>query len=91
MRGFFKVLELIVGYMGTEYSAYYADVKAELYNLFDKYVQKFGAARSQRLAQPSGHTGKSKQAWEKIFGGAGSGVVGPPWPWHFIFIFCWCF
>jgi hypothetical protein len=35
MRGFFKVLELIVGYMGTEYSAYYADVKAELYKLFD--------------------------------------------------------
>jgi hypothetical protein len=77
MRGFFKVLELIAGYMGTEYSAYYADVKAELYKLFDKYVQKFGAARSQRVAQPSGHTGKSKQAWGRIFGGAGSGVVGP--------------
>jgi hypothetical protein len=54
MRGFFKVLELIARYMGIEYSAYYADVKVQLYKLFDKYVQKFGVARSQRVAQPSG-------------------------------------
>jgi hypothetical protein len=66
--------------MGIEYSAYYADVKVQLYKLFDKYVQKFGVARSQRVAQPSGHTGKSKQAWGRIFGGAGSDVVGPPGP-----------
>jgi hypothetical protein len=80
MRGFFKVLELIAGYMGTEYNTYYADIKAKLYKLFDKYVQKFGAARSQRVAQPLGHTGKSKQAWGRIFGGARSGVVDPPCP-----------
>ena len=57
--------------------SYYADVKIELYKLFNKYERKFGAARSQRAPQPASHTGKKKQAWGKIFGGHGSGVVGP--------------
>jgi len=40
---------------------------------------KFGAARSQRVAQPSTQSGKEKQVWRRIFGGCdGSGVVGPP-------------
>ena len=47
-----------------------------MYKLFNKYESKFGAARSQRAAQPSHHTGKKKQAWGRIFG-RGSGVVGP--------------
>jgi hypothetical protein len=50
-------------------------VKTELYKLFNKYERKFGTARSQRVTQPSNHTGKRKQAWGRIFGGAG--VVGP--------------
>ena len=54
--------------------SYYADVKTELYKLFNKYESKFGAARSQRVAQPSHHTGKKKQAWGRIFG-RGSGIV----------------
>ena len=62
--------------IGSEYSSYYADVKTELYKLFNKYESKFGAARSQRVAQPSNHTGKKKQAWGRIFG-RGLGVVGP--------------
>ena len=62
--------------IGSEYSSYYADVKTELYKLFNKYKSKFGTARSQRVAQPSNHTGKKKQAWRRIFG-RGSGVVGP--------------
>jgi hypothetical protein len=80
MREFFRVLELLADYTGCEYSSYYANVKSELYKLFDKYVNKFGATSSQRLAQPSAHTSKKKQAWGRIFGdpsGSGSGVVGP--------------
>jgi hypothetical protein len=54
-----------------------------LYKLFNKYENKFGVARSQRVAQSSIHTGKKKQAWGRIFegrggSGSGSGVVGPP-------------
>jgi hypothetical protein len=81
MRGFFRVLELLAKYTGCEYSAYYADVESELYKLFNKYVNNFGAATSQRVPQPSAHTDKKKQAWGRIFGGpggSGSGVVGPP-------------
>ena len=47
-----------------------------MYKLFNKYESKFSAARSQRVAQPSHHTGKKKQAWGRIFS-RGSGVVGP--------------
>jgi len=53
----------------VEYSSYYVEVTTELYKLFNKYENKFGAARSQRAAQPSNHTGKKKQAWGRIFGG----------------------
>ncbi|XP_066341356.1 zinc finger BED domain-containing protein DAYSLEEPER-like [Miscanthus floridulus] len=55
MRGFFNVLQLLGEYTGSKYSSYYADVKTELYKLFNKYESKFGAARSQRVAQPSHH------------------------------------
>ena len=76
MRGFFNVLQLLGEYTSSEYSSYYANVKTELYKLFNKYESKFGAARSQRVAQPSHHTGKKKQVWGRIFS-RGSGVVGP--------------
>jgi len=49
----------------------------KFYKLFNKYERKFGATRSQRATQPTSHTGKRKQAWGRIFGGPGSGVVGP--------------
>jgi hypothetical protein len=83
MRGFFNVLQLLGECTGSKYSSYYADVKTELYKLFNKYDNKFGAARSQRVAQPSNHIGKKKQARGRIFGGSGgsgsgSDVVGPP-------------
>ena len=51
-------------------------MKTKIYKLFNKYERKFGAARSQRVAQPASHTGKRKQAWGRIFGGPRS-VVGP--------------
>ena len=70
MKGFFNVLELLAQHTGSTYSSYYADVKDEMYRLFNKYEQKFGgAARSQRVSQPSAHSGKRKQAWGRIFGG----------------------
>ena len=89
MRGLFRVLELLKESTSCDYTSYYADVKTEIYKLFNKYERKFGAARSQRVAQPASHTGKRKQAWERIFGGPGS-VVGPspacaP---HFICFYC---
>ena len=76
MRGLFRVLELLKESTGCDYTSYYTDVKTEIYKLFNKYERKFGAARSQRVAQPASHTGKRKQAWGRIFGGPRS-VVGP--------------
>ena len=77
MRGLFNVLQLLKEYTGCDYSSYYADVRTKIYKLFNKYERKFGAARSQRAAQPASHTGKKKQAWGRIFGSPGSGIVGP--------------
>ena len=78
MKGFFNVLELLAKATGCTYSVYYADIKDELYKLFAKYEQKFGAVRSQRVSVPSAHTGKTKQAWGRIFGGPGESPVGSP-------------
>ena len=50
MRGLFRVLELLKESTGCDYTSYYADVKAEIYKLFNKYERKFCAARSQRVA-----------------------------------------
>ena len=60
MRGFHRVLQLLAESTGTQYNSYYADVKTELYKLFNKYERKFGAARSQSVTQPSNHRGKRK-------------------------------
>jgi hypothetical protein len=75
MKGFFNMLELLAEHTRATYSSYYANVKTELYKLFNKYETKFGAAKSQRVAQPSAYSGKIKQAWGRIF--RGRGVVGP--------------
>ena len=60
MRGLFRVLELLKERTGCDYTSYYADVKTKIYKLFNKYERKFGAARSQKVAQPASHTGKRK-------------------------------
>jgi hypothetical protein len=78
MRVFFRVLELLAKYTGCEYSAYYADVKSELYKLFNKYVNKFGAATSQRVPQPSAHTGKKIGMGKDLW-----------WPWWIRIRCCW--
>jgi hypothetical protein len=61
LRGLFNVLQIPKENTGCDYSSYYADVKTKIYNLFNKYERKFGATRSQRVAQPASHTGKKKQ------------------------------
>ena len=76
MRGLFRVLKLPKESTGCDYTSYYADVKTVIYKLFNQYERKFGAARSQRVAQPTINTGKRKQACERIFGGPGS-IIGP--------------
>jgi hypothetical protein len=60
MRGFHRVLQLLAESTSSQYNSYYADMKTELYKLFNKYERKFGIARSQRVTQPSNHTGKRK-------------------------------
>ena len=69
MRGLFRVLELLKESTSCDYTSYYNDMKAKLYKLFNKYERKFGAARTQRTAQPVSHIGKKKQACERIFEG----------------------
>ncbi|XP_066344426.1 zinc finger BED domain-containing protein RICESLEEPER 1-like [Miscanthus floridulus] len=79
MRGLFNVLTIMQQKTSFDYSSYYGIVKTKIFKLFNKYEEKFGAARSQRrAAQPASITGKRKQAWGRIFRGPGaSGVVGP--------------
>jgi hypothetical protein len=50
LRGLFNVLQILKENTGCDYNSYYADEKTEIYNLFNKYKRKFGAARSQRAA-----------------------------------------
>ncbi|XP_066368059.1 zinc finger BED domain-containing protein RICESLEEPER 2-like [Miscanthus floridulus] len=71
LRGMQMVLHLLTEYTGTDYTTYYADLKTKLHKMFEKYLRKFGATRSQRVAGPTPPTGKRKQAWGVIFGGSG--------------------
>jgi hypothetical protein len=76
MRVLFNVLVILKENLGVDYSSYYASIKTELYKLFAKYNNKFGAAKNRRDAHPTSQTGKRKQAWGRIFGGLGaSGVI----------------
>ena len=63
LRGMQRVLHLLHECSGTDYTAYYGDVKTELHKLFEKYLRKYGASRNQRVAGPTPVTGKRKQAW----------------------------
>ena len=78
MRGLFNVLTIMQQKTGFDYSSYYGIVKTKIFKLFNKYEEKFGAARSQRrAAHPASITGKRKQAQGRVFGDPGaSGVVG---------------
>ena len=50
MRGLFNVLTIMQQKTGFDYSSYYGIVKTKIFKLFNKYEEKFGAARSQRRA-----------------------------------------
>ena len=73
LRGFSNVLLLLAKLTGTNYSAYFTEVRAELATMFNKYDSKFGAVRLQRPAQPPSF-GKKKTAWGHIFAPDGPGV-----------------
>jgi hypothetical protein len=60
MRGFQNVLQILSQTIGCDYSSYYNEVRAELYKLYNKYENKFGAVRSQRNSQAAGSTSKKK-------------------------------
>jgi hypothetical protein len=78
MKGFYNVLDLLGKATGCSYSLYYGEVKDEMFKMFGKYEDKFGAARSQRPAVPSAHAGKREQAWGRIFGGPGDSPACSP-------------
>lgn len=79
MRGFHNVLQLLSQTVAVDYSSYFTEVRIELYKLFNKYENKFGAVRTQRSSQPTAATGKKRTACGKIFGGPGpSGSCGSP-------------
>jgi hypothetical protein len=40
MRGLFNVLQIMQEKTGCDYTTYYADVKTEIYKLFNKYEKK---------------------------------------------------
>ncbi|CAN6374124.1 unnamed protein product, partial [Urochloa humidicola] len=67
MRGLTNALVLLSNLTGTDYSPYLTEVRAELYDMFNKYDAKFGAVRMQRPVQPVG-AGRKKTAWGKIYG-----------------------
>ena len=78
LRGLHMALDLLAKSTSYNYNLYANEVKHELFKLYNKYENKFAAARPARTAHPSGLTGKRKQAWGKIFGGpGGSGTSGP--------------
>jgi hypothetical protein len=77
MRGLYNVLQLLAQSNNISYNNYFAEVKTELYKLYNKYESKFGAARPAMTTHSSRPIGKRKQAWGKIFGGTSSAVSGP--------------
>ncbi|WVZ51679.1 hypothetical protein U9M48_002795 [Paspalum notatum var. saurae] len=61
----------VVPMKDKDYSAYLTNVRAELSDLFKKYDDKFGAVRLQKPSNATPGEGKSKNAWDLVFG------VGP--------------
>jgi len=60
MRGFHNVLQLLSQAVGVDYSNYFTEVRAELYKLYNKYENKYGAVRLQKPSNISGSSGKKK-------------------------------
>ena len=72
IQGFHNVLQILSQTIGVNYSNYFSEVRAELYKLYNKYENKYGAVRLLRPSNISRSTGKKKTAWGMIFGARGA-------------------
>lgn len=75
LRGFHNVLHLLSQLTGKNLSEYSTNVRASLTDLFNKYDNKFGDVRTQRPQTSTPGEGKSKYAWDLVFG-AGPDCTG---------------
>ena len=80
LRGFNNVLFLLSKLNCKNYSDYLTTVRSGLFDLFKKYDDKFGGAKYQRASNSTPGEGKSKYAWNLVFGsGTGnSGIANAP-------------
>ena len=62
------MLNLLSQLTGKNFSEYSTTVRASLIDLFNKYDNKFGVVRTQRPPTSTPGEGKSKYAWDFIFG-----------------------
>jgi hypothetical protein len=62
MRGFYNVFQLLSHTISTDYSSCFSKVRTELYKLYNKYENRFGAIRSQRYSQTGGSTSKKNNS-----------------------------
>jgi len=62
IRGFHKILQILSQIIGVDYFNYFSEVRTELYKLYNKYENKYGAVRLQRPSNISGSTGKEKNS-----------------------------
>ncbi|WVZ90206.1 hypothetical protein U9M48_036529 [Paspalum notatum var. saurae] len=87
LRGFHNVLHLLSNLTGKNFSEYSTSMRASMTDLFNKYDNKFGAVRTQRPPTSTPGDGKSKYAWDLVFGagldstgassmGLGTGIAG---------------
>ena len=67
---FANALDVLVGSLHLDYSAYFTDVRDKLSEVYAKYDQKYAGVRMQR--PPPAPTGKKKGAWSKLFGSSTS-------------------
>jgi hypothetical protein len=74
MRGFNNVLALMSQLTHSDYSGYVTPVRAELPDLFNKYDDKFDSVRLQRTSNATPSEGKSKYAWDLVFGAGADGI-----------------
>jgi hypothetical protein len=69
LKCFQNVLRLLSKLTGTDYSAYFTEVRGSLANMFQLYNDKFGAVTLKPPQPPN--TGKKKTVWDDIVSSAG--------------------
>jgi hypothetical protein len=68
LRGFNDVLVKLAQITYTDYSPYLTGVRAQLVDMFNKYDHMFTIVRMQRPSNVAPAGGKSKYAWDLVFG-----------------------